>query len=606
MISPDVLAAVELELQHLTPERQVRSVDGIHDLLRTLGPLSVEDLEVRSDAVAVVDALGDLASSHRAIQVRIGGRPLWAAIEDTARLRDAMGVQPPAGVPHVFLQPVDTPLADVVGRYARTHGPFPSHAVANALGLPVGVCDSTLTALENAGRVARGVFRSGAEREWIDLEVLRRLKRRSLAVLRHEIEPVDGSALGRFAPQWQRAGGEPARGRAAVGEAIRRLQGVDVAASVLERDVLPLRVADHAPLLDQLMLEGEVVWAGRGSLGGKDGKVALYLRSQLAALWTPPAVEAPESPVHDLLRAHLADKGASFFDDLYQAAGGGDPEAVLDSLWDLVWAGEVTNDTLAPLRAYTRWRGASSRGSGRSGGRTVLGYNFPPHASGRWSKLTVPDREPTVAATSWAELLLDRHGLLTRSHVLAESLPGGFSGIYPVLTRMEEVGRVRRGYFVEGLGGAQFALPGAVDRLRATTATGVIGLASTDPANPYGAALPWPSVQERADAGDTYLAGDPPQPLRFARSAGSYVFLVDGSLAGYLERGGKRLTLVNASNELGDLQGQIAREIASIAHRHRRLTLETVGGSPAVDSWLAPALREWGFVPAFRGLAFRG
>jgi ATP-dependent Lhr-like helicase len=303
--------------------------------------------------------------------------------------------------------------------------------------------------------------------------------------------------------------------------------------------------------------------------------------------------------MHDALRAHLAEKGASFFNDLYQAAGGGDPEEVLDSLWDLVWAGEVTNDTLAPLRAYARSRGARSRGNGRPGGRTVLGYNFPPHASGRWSRLTVPQAEPTVAATSWAELLLDRHGLLTRSHVLAESLPGGFAGLYPVLSRMEEVGRVRRGYFVEGLGGAQFALPGAVDRLRAVATTGVIGLASTDPANPYGAALPWPSA-----AGGRPEVGE----ARLARSAGSYVFLVDGALAGYLERGGKRLTLLEGDNnvELGDLQGQIAREVAAIAHRHRRLTLETVGGSPAADSWLAPALREWGFVPALRGLAFRG
>lgn len=594
LISPDVLAAVELELQHLTPERQVRSIDGLHDLLRTLGPLSVEDLEVRSDGVAVVDALADLASSHRVIQVRISGRPLWAAIEDAARLRDAMGVQPPAGVPHVFLQPVDSPLVDVVGRYARTHGPFTSPAIANALGLPVGVTDNTLGTLENAGRVARGVFRSGAERDWIDLEVLRRLKRRSLAVLRHQIEPVEGSALGRFAPEWQRATGQPARGRAALGEAIRRLQGVDLAASVLERDVLPLRVTDHGPLLDQLMLEGEVVWAGRGPLGGRDGKVALYMRTQLGTLWTPPAVDRPGSPVHDALRAHLAEKGASFFHELYQAAGGGDPETVLDSLWDLVWAGEVTNDTLAPLRAFSRSRGSGSRGTSRPGGRAVLGYNFPPHASGRWSTLRVPEREPTVAATSWAELLLDRHGLLTRSHVVAESLPGGFSGLYPVLSRMEEVGMVRRGYFVEGLGGAQFALPGAVDRLRAVTATGVISLASTDPANPYGAALPWPTgTSHRSDGGET----------RFARSAGSYVFLVDGSLAGYLERGGKRLTLLDV---MTDLQGQIAREIASIAQRHRRLTLETVGGSPAADSWLAPALREWGFVPALRGLAFRG
>jgi ATP-dependent Lhr-like helicase len=585
LISADVMTTVELELQHLTPDRRLRGIDGIHDLLRTLGPLSIEDLAVRSEGVSVAEALEALASSHRVIRVMIGGRDIWAAIEDAARLRDALGVQPPPGVPFVFLEPLSDPLGDVVGRYARTHAPFTSEAAARSLSLPPAIVETILRQLEREGRVARGVFRAGTNQEWVDLEILRRLKRRSLATLRKEIEPMEPAALARFAPQWQQVTPQPPRGRAAAAEAVRRLQGVELAASVLERDVLPARVAEPSLHLDQLLLEGELVWAGRGPLGGRDGKMALYFRSELPKLWHPVPGPAPDSPIHDAIRRHLESRGASFFHDLYKAAGGGDPETALDSLWDLVWAGEVTNDTMAPLRAYAGSRGGPHSQALRR--RSLAGSSFPAHAAGRWSLLRVDVADPTAASAAWTELLLDRHGIVTRSQVIGEGVPGGFSRFYPVLTRLEEIGRVRRGYFIEGLGGAQFALPGAVDRLRSATSTGVIGLASTDPANPYGAALGWPEM------------GD----VRLTRSAGSYVLLSEGRLIAYLERGGRRLSLLETEREL---HGQMARELAAIAQRQRRFTLELVGDSPAAESGIAPALSEWGFVSAVRGLTFRG
>jgi ATP-dependent Lhr-like helicase len=581
LISAEVMAEVELELQALAADRRARGTDGIHDLLRRLGPLSTADLEVRCEGVDLYPALQNLEDVRRIIEVRIGGQRRWAAIEDAARLRDALGVQPPPGVPHVFLEPVPDPLGDVVGRYARTHGPFTIASAAGVLSLPPGVVESALSQLEREGRVARGNFRSGAGLEWVDLEVLKRLKRRSLSTLRKEIEPVEAAALGRFLPTWQRVSPQPLRGRGALGEAIGRLAAYEMPASVLERDVLAARVADAGPLLDQLMLEGEVVWAGRGPLGGRDGKVAIYLRSQLPMLWYPPATVRPEGPVHEAIRSQLSQRGASFFGDIYQAAGGGDPEVVLDSLWDLVWAGEVSNDTLGPLRAFVTWKGRRQSGRGQTLSR------FPPHSAGRWSLLTPTVADPVSFATAWAESLLDRYGVVARSHVVAEGIPGGFAGLYPIFSRLEEIGRLRRGYFIEGMGGAQFALAGAVDRLRAQPAGEVTGLAATDPANPYGAALAWPSNSDG----------------RLARSAGSYVIIADGRLIAYLERGGRRLVILEPEQ---DLHGPIARELAAIAQRQRRFTLEQIDETPAAQSGLAPALSEWGFVQGLRGLSFRG
>lgn len=578
LISPETMTTVELELQYLTADRKARTPDAVADLLRLLGPLTIEDLEVRTSNLDVAATLEGLVASHRVMRVRLGGLERWAAIEDAGRLRDALGVQPPPGIPFAFLQPVADPLADVVGRYARTHGPFSSAALASALHLPVGVVEAALRQLEASSRVARGSFRPGSDPEWVDLEVLRRLKRRSLAELRSQIEPVEPPQLARMLPRWQGIAPEPRRGREALWEAVGRLQAVELAASVLIRDVLPVRVSGYEAILDQLMLAGELVWAGRGALPGRDGKVALYFRDQLPLLWQPLGVEAPSGPIHQAIRTRLRERGASFFRHLWEEAGG-DPREVLEALWDLVWAGLVTNDTLAPVRAQLTTRSPG-------GGKPNLRAAVPPAAAGRWSLLEVEPAPPTEAAAAWAELLLDRHGIVTRPAVAAEGVPGGFAGLYPVFSRLEEIGRIRRGYFVEGLGGAQFALPGAVDRLRADTQSGVIALAATDSASPYGMALPWPQSSD----------------LHLTRSAGSYVILNEGRLAAYLERGGRRLTLLDLAP---DLYTETARELSIIGARYRRFVLQTIGTEPAGTSRLAPALSEWGFVPALRGLTLR-
>ncbi len=582
LLSAEVIATVEAELQRLVPDRAAKSVDAIHDLLRELGPLGLMDIGARSADVDVADAVEVLVDTRRLIRVHMHGEERYAAIEDASRLRDAHGVQPPPGTPHVFLEPVDDPLGDVVGRFARTHGPFTVELAARALHLAPAVVASALQALEAKGRVSRGSFAPGGSGvEWVHTEVLRRIKRRSLAQLRGEIEPVEAAGLGRFLPAWHGVGAN-GRGRSAMSETIGRLQGAEIPASVLERDVLEERLADAPRVLDQLMMEGEVVWTGTAPLGSRDGRVMLAFRSQFPLIRRPTgASDPPADPTHVAIREHLARRGASFFADIYAAAGGGDVDGVLDALWDLVWAGEVTNDTMAPVRAFIERRGKSR------GGRKVPA-TFPPHAAGRWSlvaDLTAVEPNDTARAAAWVHQLLDRHGLVTRSTVAAEGISGGFTALYPVMAEMEEVGRVRRGYFVEGLGGAQFATPGAVDRLRTSGDTGMVVLAATDPANPYGAALPWPE-----------------RDLRLARQAGSYVLMLDGTLVGFIERGGRAVSLWDGGAEQPDLA---AAALARIAVRHRRFRIETVNGDP-VRGTFASVLAEHGFAAGTKGPVWRG
>ncbi|MPZ52928.1 MAG: DEAD/DEAH box helicase [Acidimicrobiia bacterium] len=587
LLSTNAIADLEAELQRLTPERLVRSVDGVADLLRDLGPLTMADIDVRVDGHDVENALEDLEAARRVMRVMMNGSERWMAVEDAARLRDALGVQPPIGVPSIFLEPVPDPLGDVMGRYARTHGPFTTTQATAALGLPDGVVRDVLTRLETEGRVRHGSFHPGvSEPEWVDSEVLRRIKRRSLAELRGEIEPVDPATLGSFLPNWQRVTDTPPRSSAQLIETVRRLQAVPLPASELETSVLSARIDDAPALLDQAMIAGEVVWVGRGTLGRSNGKLALYLRDDFPSL-SLPVGETPDGQLHDNLRDHLTTRGASFFGSLYESAGGGDPDEVLDALWDLVWAGVVTNDTLAPVRALT-----SRRRARRGRGARTLSSSFPAHASGRWSLVSdLMLREPslTESAMAWAEQILERHGVVTRDTVAAEDYPGGFTALYPVLNTLEETGRVRRGYFVEGQGGAQFALPGAVDRIRsAGSDSTVVLLAATDPANPYGAALPWPEV----DTG------------RLARSAGSYVILSDGALVGYVERRGKSVRILDAQDD-GTLAG-IAAALRRLAAINGRLTVETINDGPVRSAPLGTHLTDQAFVVTTKGLRSSG
>ena len=534
LLDPDVLAQLESELQALDERRWAHNVDSASDLLRRLGDLSVEELRARS----VDDFSAELVKERRAVLVRIAGDERLILAEDAGRYRDALGVTIPGGVPEVFLEPVPDALDQLVRRWARTHGPFLSSEPAARFGVGADRVDEALVRLEGAETIVRGAFRpSGTEREWCDNEVLRMLRQRSLAALRKEVEPVEAEVLGRFLPAWQGVGSD-AKGLDRLFEVVSQLQGVPIPASVLERDVLAARVRDYSSqLLDELCASGEVVWVGGGPIGRDDGRVLLYLRGSPLARSAPlvPADDRPSDEEHERLREVLSGGGARFFRDL----GGTDDRVTLEALWDLVWAGEVTNDAFSPVRSLSakkRTQGSGRAGAGRArprlGTLTAMG---PPTSQGRWSLVERGGVEPTIAAHALAGAMLERHGVLTREAVRGEGTVGGYAAVYPVLRAMEDAGRIRRGYFVAGLGGAQFALPGAVDRLRQyrsmtgeKTGAGALVLAATDPAQPFGVALPWPEV-----VGD--VGGRP------ARAAGTYVVLLDGLPSLYVERRGKGL-----------------------------------------------------------------
>ena len=612
LLDDATLASVERDLQRLSADRHPTDAEGVADLLRLLGPLATAEALERG---ATARWLAELEAARRAVRVRVAGEERWAPVEDAGRLRDALGVPPPVGVPAAFLEPVRDPLGDLVARHARTHGPFTAAEVAGRFGLGTAIVTEALHRLAGAGRLVEGEFRpGGAGQEWCDAGVLRMLRRRSLAALRKEAEPVPAAALGSFAPAWQHIGGRALRGLDGVLRAVEQLQGAPVPASALERLVLPTRVANYSPaLLDELCVAGEVVWGGAGALPGGDGWVALYPADVAPLLLPLPGPEPLPSPLHEAVIEALGGGAALFFRGLAERVGSLDDAALVTALWDLVWSGRITNDTLAPLRTLIGTGRGTHRAPRRPAprsryarGRPALPTRTgPPTAAGRWSLL--PDREAdgTRRAHALAETLLDRHGVVTRGAVTAEGAPGGFAATYRVLSAFEESGRCRRGYFVEGLGAAQFAVPGAVDRLRALAGSGwgtppataeeaprALVLAATDPANPYGAALPWPP---RESAGGH----------RPGRKAGALVVLVEGACALYVERGGR--TLLSWAEEAGRLQTAVdALALAVRDGALGRLTVERADGERVVDSPLGRALEAAGFHPTPRGLRIRG
>jgi len=646
LLDPAVVTDTERDLQRLSPDRRCRDMEGVADLLRTHGPLSAAEIEQRCDGAleAVAEWLAELSVARRTIQVRVAGEPMWAAIEDAGRLRDALGVPLPVGVPEAFTEPVPDPLGDLVVRYARTHGPFPASAIADRYGLGVAVVTMALHRLAASGRVSEGEYLPGGRgAEWCDAEVLRLLRRRGLARLRKEVEPVPPEVFGRFLPVWHgisSAGGSGGTRRSDAGavlEVVERLAGVPVPASALETLVLPERLPGYSPaLLDELTAAGEVVWSGAGALPGGDGWIVLA-PADTAQLLLPEPAEVTMTPLHNAVLEALENGGGLFFRMLSDRVTGLlDGAAVPDTelaaaVWDLVWAGRLTNDTLAPLRVTLSGTGTRSgaqrpsagvrpRARPGPGGRYRFGRapmptrTGPPTVSGRWSLLPPAGGDQTVRAHTLAMTLLDRHGVLTRGAVAAERVAGGFAAVYPVLRAMEETGQCRRGYFVEGLGAAQFALPGAVDRMRALadrprrvadthSPERTVVLPAADPAQPYGAALPWPSRPGTGsgglDGGGLAASGHRP-----GRKAGALVVLADGALALYVERGGK--TLLSWTDD-PEILGPCAAALASAVRAGAlgRLTVERADGAGVHDSPLALALEAAGFRPTPRGLRLR-
>ncbi|HEY6592902.1 MAG TPA: DEAD/DEAH box helicase, partial [Asanoa sp.] len=617
LLEPAVVAETERQLQWLTEERRPRDAEDVAELLRLLGDLSAAELAERGADPLWAEAL---EATKRAVRVRVAGDERWIAVEDAGRYRDALGVALPVGIAHAHVEPVADPLGDLVARYARTHGPFAAATCAARFGLGVYVLEQALKRLAATGRVASGEFSpGGAGTEWCDAEVLRMLRRRSLAALRREIEPVPPRALATFLPRWQQVGSS-ARGVEAVAASIEQLQGVAVPASALERLVLPGRVADYSPaFLDELTASGEVLWAGAGSITGGDGWIALAYADQAPLLLPVPDESLALTPLHEAVLAELDEGQALFFRSLADKVRSTDDADLVAAVWDLVWAGWLTNDTLAPLRSVLGGGGAHRakqgaprtryRRPGRAGRVALPSRGGPPTVAGRWSRLPDRDTDPTRRAAALTDALLERHGVVTRGAVMAEGVTGGFAAVYPVLSALEERGAARRGYFVEGLGAAQFAVPGAVDRLRALgdTADGrpraavATVLAATDPANPYGAALPWPErVVDTGDGEVVAAAGH-----RAGRKAGALVVVVGGELVLYVERGGR--TLLSFVDDVDALAAG-AKALADAVHSGAlgALSVERADGEAVHASPLRDALTAAGFRATPRGLRLRG
>jgi ATP-dependent Lhr-like helicase len=587
LLDPDVLEEHTRALQRLG--EPLRSADALHDLLLWLGDLSAAELRKRGERKQIDAFLEELSARRRIAEIRVAGEPRFIASEDAARYRDGLGAALPRGLPAALLAPVADPLGDLVGRYARTHGPFTLDQVAARFGLGRASVEEVAARLVASGRLLEGAFLPrGRGLELCDRDVLRALRRKSLAKLREEIEPVDAATYARFLADWQGARGAKRRGADALLSVIGQLQGAPLPASDLERSVLPARIEGYRSWeLDALCAAGEVVWAGVEPLGPSDGRIALYLADQEALLSPPPRVV--EGPTHARIRDVLARRGAVFFADVMREIGGY-PQDALDALWDMVFAGEVTNDTLEPLRSLLVARGANRARPKVEPVRGRMWRAGPPGSEGRWSLrsarwVTTPTE--TERRTALARALLDRHGVVTREAVHAEGIEGGFSAVYDVLKAMEEAGRVRRGYFVAERGATQFALPGADDRLRGQRAAEdpeeAWVLCAADPANPYGAALPWP---ER-------------DGVRPQRAAGARVVLHAGALVGWLGRAEDSLLTFLPEHEPARTHAAraLGRALASLVQSgaRRALSIATIDGAPAREHPIADALVLAGF-----------
>jgi ATP-dependent helicase Lhr and Lhr-like helicase len=623
LLDPQVIATTTQQLQHLSSDRLARDAEGIADLLRVLGPLTEQEIADRCTTSEVGGWLDGLQAAKRALTVSFADQTWWAAVEDIGLLRDGVGVAVPVGVPAAFTESVDDPLGELLGRYARTHGPFTTHDAAARFGLGLRVTADVLGRMAIDGKLIRGEFTTDVDGDqWCDADVLKILRRRSLAALRAQVEPVSTAAYGRFLPSWQQVGthNSGVDGLAAV---IDQLAGVPIPASAVESLVFGQRVRDYQPaMLDELLAAGEVTWSGAGQIGGGDGWIAFHsAESAPLTLATPTEIEFADThrAIMEMLGSSGQAGGAYFFRQLADNPG----DEFKQALWELIWAGWISGDTFAPVRAMLA---GTRRSTGRRATPAHRQRQRPPRLSrysvahaaarsadptvaGRWSALPTAEPESTVRAHFQAELLLNRYGVLTKGAVGAEQVPGGFAMLYKVLTAFEDAGRCQRGYFVESLGGAQFAVASTVDRLRSYL-DGVdperreyhaVVLAAADPANPYGAALPWP----------TKKVLDEEVSHRPGRKAGALVAIVDGELAWFLERGGRSLLSFTDDADALTVAASALTDLAA-AGRIGPLLVERVNGVPVLEpladterAAVQDALLGAGFARTPRGLRLR-
>jgi len=630
LLDPDAIAEIEEQHQCLIDPYRARSADGVHDLLLRLGDLRREEIALRVTSAPVLESIDKLVRARRLLEVRIAGEKRVIAVEDAARYRDGLGVPLPPGIPVSLLEPVAQPIVELVRRYARTHGPFTLQEVANRFALDPSQVETALKLLAAEDRIVEGGFRPGGlHQEWCDTENLRIIRRKSLARLRKEVEPVEQQTLARFLTHWQGLL-TPRRGMDALLDAIENLQGAPLPASLVESSILPARINGYNPAdLDTLIAAGEVTWAGVEPLGERDGRVALYLADKMPLLAVPRPNPDPLSERENQLLETLRQSGASFFTQLHEAVGGGYPGESLDALWSLVWRGLLTNDSLHPLRAYIA-RPESARGNRKVHGNGTGAFRsrrtVPATAQGRWSLVESRNRSQALTAPTQTEAshalalqLLNRYGVLLRESVAAENIPGGFSAVYPVLKALEESGRIRRGYFVAGLGATQFALPAAVDLLRSlrnapqlpeSGKPEFVLLAATDPANPYGSTLRWPDIP--TEAADTESA-----PRAITRAAYAQVILCAGRLVAWLRRGNPNLLVFLPADEpershvadgLAEFlaeQGHSRLERDQTGSHNSGYLISTINGMPVSAHPFAHALRDAGFHAGPLGMHLR-
>ncbi|MGV6490567.1 ATP-dependent helicase [Stenotrophomonas rhizophila] len=665
LLDPAVVEQVGNLLQQRAPERRAKGKEGVADLLRVLGPLSVTAVAERlADATPyALQHLQALEREHRAIQVPVAGSMRWAAVEDAARLRDALGVMLPAEVPAVFRQPSVDPLGELLARYARTHRPFTSAEAAAAFGLGVAVADAALERLATQGSVLKGSFGvvrrqqdaatspAGqsplATHEWVGEDVLRRLRMRSLQAARDATQPVPPEAYALLLLERHGLVADatpPARGATAsttgaldgidgVTRVVELLAGVPAPVSVWESQILPARVHDYVPaLLDALLATGAVVWSGHGRLGEDDGLVSLHLQEFAFESLPPLPLSAEHSPLQEAILQLLADGGAYFAWQLAAAvqarwtgAAGGQagaevsPDALHTALWDLAWRGYLTTDIWNPLRELAGLRPPrpralrTSRRSSRVRGIPMHDPALAPNdavprvvaftaatLAGRWSLLHRQATSDTLRAVALADALLDRHAIVTRGAAVAEGIAGGFPALQQVYRGMEDAGRVLRGRFVATLGGAQFAERTTVDRLRGIAEASGTGRSSV------AVAL---SVVDPANPFGSVLPWPPhTASLRPLRRAGALVVIVGGRLQMYLAQGGRHLLTWLDADADATLLDAAAQALAAALGRTRRarFTLELIDDAPVARSALIDALRAAGFRSDPKGLRWDG
>jgi ATP-dependent Lhr-like helicase len=627
LLDADAIAEVEEAAQCLAENYRARSADGIHDLCLRLGDLSREELGRRVTSVDLLTNIDRLIRSRRLLELRIAGEKRLIAAEDAARYRDGLGIPLPPGLAAALLEPVAHPVFELVRRYARTHGPFTLREAADRFALDTEAVENALRQLAHEGRVLEGGFRPGGlHREWCDAEILRQIRRKSLAKLRREVEPVEQHTLARFLTHWQGVLAPRRTGTAhldALLDAIESLQGAPLPASLLETSILPARIADFTPAgLDTLIAAGEVAWAGVEPIGERDGRIALFLADKLPLLAQQRPLVEPLTQREEKLLAVLESTGASFFDSLHEAAGAGYPGETIDALWSLVWRGLITNDSLHALRAYiARPESARTPRRYQTGAVFRSRRTTPPTAQGRWSLLPLRPagqsaedlrRTTTERSHALALQLLNRYGVLLRESVAAENVPGGFSAVYDVLKALEESGRIRRGYFVGGLGATQFALPAAVDLLRQLRTEPpaekpeFVQLAATDPANPYGSVLRWPDLPVAEEDSES-------APRILTRAAYAEVILRNGQLVTWLKRGNPNLLVFLPAEEPERSQAAagLAHFLCTLgqqrmrASNHEGVLITTINGQPVAAHSMARFLMDAGFHPGSLGMHLR-